>query len=226
MLKQSSSAANSSEPLMRTLLGGAVQRGCNKAVVAMYIRSASPDIIKYGLRLLHTELDRREIAARISNKTTCTVSYGHGTTTQLVQPEWTVGIRLKNSTGDSYTYHSTFQLTGDTTWALTNTTGEYYYDYYAPNETFLGIYNPVLALGHVTASFDGNGSATPTNSIAAAEECVLSLCDISSNTTMKNGSLRSLLWTQTSEPTCITNGTIPLPSVAGRPTDHSASVTC
>lgn len=55
MLKQSSSAANSSEPLMHTLLGGAVQRGCNKAVVAMYIRSASPDIIKHGLRLLHTD---------------------------------------------------------------------------------------------------------------------------------------------------------------------------
>lgn len=153
------------------------------------------------------------------------MSYGHGTTTQLVQPEWTVGIRLKNSTGDLSTYHSTFQFTGDTTWALTNTTGQHYYEYYAPNETSLGIYNPVLAMGHVTASFDGNGSATPTTSIAAAEECVLSLCDISSNTAMKNGSLRSLLWTQTLEPTCITNGTIPLPSVAGRPTDHSPSKT-
>ncbi|KAK5739083.1 hypothetical protein LTR17_005603 [Elasticomyces elasticus] len=105
------------------------------------------------------------------NGTKCIVDFGHGTTKlQMLEP----GLYMTENTvpNPTITRHSVWNLGGP---QLTPTP--------PVNETFLNITNPVLKLGRVSLELTDRYHIVQ---IAAAEECVLTLCERAFNVSVVN----------------------------------------
>ena len=129
--------------------------------------------------------DTTQSAFLNDSKSNCVVDYGHGNTLSLLGP----GSNVSYNDGVITGYDPT--VVAEALWVLDDVLIGYNWSglMLMSNETYAGVQNPAIALGHVTVSADVNVEGDAKLNLVLAEECVLSLCERTLTLSMENGTL-------------------------------------